>query len=71
MCDLDFQFKGQRSRSRDLQVTLQVTFHISGSMPGGTMLFFVSNVFWVKEVDGVRKKYVTFTRDLVLQGHAT
>ena len=26
MCDLDFQCKGQRSRSRDLQVTLQVTF---------------------------------------------
>ena len=40
MCDLDFQGKGQRSRSRDRQVTLQVTFPISGSMPGGTMPFF-------------------------------
>ena len=45
--------------------------YISVTIQDKALIFFVSNVFWVKEVDGVRKKWVTTTRDFVLQGHAT
>ena len=44
-----------------------VTFPISGTIQARAVNVFVSNVFWVKEVDGVKKKCVTFTRDL--EGH--
>ena len=36
-----------------------------------TGFFFVSVVCWVKEVNGMWVRYVTFTRDLVGQGHVT
>ena len=36
-----------------------------------TGFFFVSMVSWVKKVNGMWTRYVTFTRDLVGQGHVT
>ena len=72
MCNLDFQCKRQRSKFRDLQVTLQVTFLSRALYKLEQWFCFVfSNVCLVEEVDGMRKKCVTFMRDLVLWGHAT
>ena len=34
-----------------------------------TLIFFVSMVCWVKEVNGMQTRYVTLTHDLVCQGH--
>ena len=36
-----------------------------------TWFFFVSMVSWVKEVNGMKTRYVALTRDLVCQGHVT
>ena len=59
--------------TRDLvlqgHATLWVTFPIPCTIQARAVIFFVSNVVWVKEVNGVREKYLTLTRDLEVQGH--
>ena len=61
--------------TRDLvhrgHVTLQVTYLISGPIHARDIIFFVSMVSWVKEVNGMEARYVDLTRDLVRRGHVT
>ena len=48
-----------------------MTFPISGSIHARSMIFFfVSCILWVKECKEITTNSVTFTRDLVRQGHA-
>ena len=53
-------------------LTLYVTFPISGPSEARAMkFFFVSRVFWVKELKKHKINTVTFTPDLVREGHLT
>ena len=55
------------SRSRNQQVTIP----ISASIHARAMNFFVSSIQWVNKQHRMKIKCITWTRDLVRQGHVT
>ena len=59
-----------RDLERQGHAWLQVTFPISGSIHARSMNFF-SCILWVKKCKEITTNSVTFTRDLVRQGHMT
>ena len=54
-----------RDLERQGHVTLQVTYFISGPVHARYMIFFISEVCWVRQFNSMSARYVALTRDLV------